>query len=598
MDAVFQKWCDKLLDTGKSNRLINYKETKMRTLEILKPSPSEVFNKISAGQTLNFYEIDDFIRRLKDEDIVSEESQADDEGKFDRVNKQQILEAVDGKLSKNEILSFKKGFTLRSILKNLKTIANSSITEKGINILYMTFGMLSWTESDISNYKYKSPLILIPVVIDNESRSLPYTIKQYEDDITTNPTLLYKMEHEFGINIPIFQDDENNEESLEGYLERVQNVVSKYNWDVSDDITIGTFSFLKINMYKDLVGNEKKILSNPTIKKLLNRATTEERESDYYDPDTEINTDTEITLHNVVDADSSQMSAILQAKKGNSFVLQGPPGTGKSQTITNLIAEFLHDGKKVLFVSEKLAALNVVYSNLKKAGLSDFCLELHSNKTNKKDVVDELYRVLSGNQKLLKSGAADELDELRKIKNQLDVYAETMHTIQPCINKTPYQILGAISKYRKIPAFDYVIESIGNKNLEFLKEASSIIESIEKFSENMEYDYRENCWYGYSCGDLTYENKIKVKNLLNQCENFLIQIKTKTNNLKNNVGIEYNKINEIQSNIKLLEVIKDLEFFDTSIFKVNTLNTLLKHITAYNKTIQEIKDKQDELFDI
>ncbi len=317
MDALFQKWCDKLLDTGKSNRLINYKDTKMRTIEILEPSSHEVFNKLSSGQTLNFYEIDDYIRSLKENELEDESTDGNlkDKGKFDRISKQKVVEALGNKLTKYEILSFKKGYSLRSILNNLKTIANTSLYEKGINILYVAFGLLTWTESDTSEYKYNSPLVLIPVTIENESKSLPYTLKQYEDDTTTNPTLLYKMEHEFGINLPIFQANEYSEESLEEYLERVKNIVSKYNWTVSDNVAVGTFSFLKINMYKDLIVNEKKILSNPTIKKLLNRAESEERESDFVDANIEINSDNEITLHNVVDADSSQMSAILQAKK-------------------------------------------------------------------------------------------------------------------------------------------------------------------------------------------------------------------------------------------------------------------------------------------
>jgi len=100
-----------------------------------------------------------------------------------------------------------------------------------------------------------------------------------------------------------------------------------------------------------------------------------------------------INQHNVVDADFSQTEAIEYAMMGKSFVLQGPPGTGKSQTITNIIAELIYSGKKVLFVSEKMAALEVVYNNLKKAKLSDFCLELHSYKANKKDFIDELYKI-------------------------------------------------------------------------------------------------------------------------------------------------------------------------------------------------------------
>lgn len=69
MDIVFDKWCEKLLDTGKGNRLINFKESKLRTVDILSPDTQTVFNKVENGDTLCFYEVDDYIRRLKDDEI-------------------------------------------------------------------------------------------------------------------------------------------------------------------------------------------------------------------------------------------------------------------------------------------------------------------------------------------------------------------------------------------------------------------------------------------------------------------------------------------------------------------------------------------------
>lgn len=597
MDAVFQKWCDKLLDTSKGNRLINYKDSKLRTIDILEPDYEYVFQKISAGQTLSFYEVDDFIRRLKDDEIETDEidSELKDKGKFEKISKQQILESITPLLAKNEILSFKKGFTLRKILGSIKKIANTSLTEKGINILYMAFGFLTWKESEISEYKFNSPLILIPITIENESNSLPFTVKYYEDEITTNPTLLYKMEQEFGIKLPIFQDEQHVEESLAEYLQRVKEIADKHGWSVANNVSIGTFSFLKINMYQDLINNERNILSNSTVKKLLNRNDESEKESDYVDCENFFKKDEEMFLHNVVDADSSQLSAIMQAKSGVSFVLQGPPGTGKSQTITNLIAEFLYEGKKILFVSEKLAALNVVFNNLKKAELSDFCLELHSNKTNKKDVISELYRVLSGNRKTMKETASHELEELKKVKHQLDEYVETIHTIQPCINKTPYQILGAISKYHNIPQFEYAIDSIHNKDIEFLKLATANLESFEKYSENVGYDYRQNSWYGYINGDLTYQNKIKIKKMLNKAEEFFKELIKQLKLLKKKTNFNFKTLLSIKDNLELLDTIEDLDFFDTALFKVDKLNTLWTAVSNYNKKIKEIEDTKKEL---
>src|SRR5206468_5882639 len=92
----------------------------------------------------------------------------------------------------------------------------------------------------------------------------------------------------------------------------------------------------------------------------------------------------------IYDADSSQHSALVDALAGKNLVIEGPPGTGKSQTITNLIAAALVSGKTVLFVAEKLAALEVVRNRLDKAGLGLFCLELHSHRTQKKEFLEDL----------------------------------------------------------------------------------------------------------------------------------------------------------------------------------------------------------------
>ena len=92
------------------------------------------------------------------------------------------------------------------------------------------------------------------------------------------------------------------------------------------------------------------------------------------------------------DADASQHSAIIDVMKGENLVIEGPPGTGKSQTIANIIANALGSDKNasILFLSEKLAALEVVKRRLDKAGIGEFCLELHSEKSSPKRVMESL----------------------------------------------------------------------------------------------------------------------------------------------------------------------------------------------------------------
>src|SRR5205085_12383510 len=129
----------------------------------------------------------------------------------------------------------------------------------------------------------------------------------------------------------------------------------------------------------------------------------------------------EKTFH-MLDADGSQRLCLEAAARGRSFVLQGPPGTGKSQTIANLIADCLANGKTVLFVSEKMAALEVVFKRLRQVGLGDFCLELHSHKANKREVVAELRRSLEERQQAAATLAPDEVEKIRQRREQLNAY--------------------------------------------------------------------------------------------------------------------------------------------------------------------------------
>lgn len=207
-------------------------------------------------------------------------------------------------------------------------------------------------------------------------------------------------------------------------------------------------------MYRDLKDNAKEILLNRNVRQLLDEPTDAEKL--YGDDNADAPAaDPLIELHSVVDADSSQIDAIEMAKSGKSFVLQGPPGTGKSQTITNIIAECLSDGKKVLFVSEKLAALNVVYDKLKQAGLAEFCLQLHSHKASKKSVIADICHTLRTGKSAVSSKAEVEIAIKEKAQHQLDAYAVELHKLRPVIEKSLYQLYEAHAAFRSAPDVEY-----------------------------------------------------------------------------------------------------------------------------------------------
>lgn len=587
MDIVFEKWREKLLDAGKGNRLINFKETS-RSLEVLAPDYETIFNKISNGDELSFYDVDTFVKEW-----IKEKELQEGDGEFDVITKQEVYDALSSKLKRNQILSFKKGSTLQRTLKNIKKVSIDSLLEKGINILYMAFGFLKWKEKDNASQYFSSPLILIPIHLNSiESKNPVFSITQYEDEINTNPTLSYLMKHEYNIVVPEFQDELHQDETLTDYISRVKEEVEFKGWDVSYKVSIGTFSFLKMNMYKDLEENEALILENNNVKKLLNRKVSNENVTTI-DFDEYFRQGKELGLHNVVDADSSQMRAIIKAQSGNSFVLQGPPGTGKSQTITNLIAEFLYNDKKILFVSEKLEALNVVFNNLKKVGLEDFCLELHSHKTNKKEVINELHRVLNKNKTEVATRASEEVEDLKKSKLQLDNYNTALHTIIPVIDKTPYEIISEITNLNnEVKEFEYAINRIETKGSVYLKDAIKQLTSYANFTDSVGYDYHLNSWYGFNNFKLSYYDKQEFKNKLYVARELVERLYDLVQKIDNKFKIKQLLIEDVNNNKNLLQVISKLEFFDKNIFNNNKLKKIYNSVTTFN--LKQTKLNEDK----
>jgi len=589
MDINFNKWCEQLLDAGKRNKLINFKDSKLRSLEILAPNIKIVFDKIKNGSRLSFFDVDRFVKLNEEEDFS--ESNFDNEEENTRIfSKQQIVSELSSRIRQNELLAYKRGYTLKKVLGTIKKVAKESLDEKGLNILYMAFGFLRWRESEDSNIWYNSPLVLIPVSVENNSANEPFFISAYEDELSTNPTLLYKIKSDFNVAIPEFNEDDD----LSNYFDSVECIVSSLGWSVVKEVAVATFSFHKMNMYNDLKENEDIILGNRNISKLLNISSDFSSQSPIEEVlmDDYFSSGRDMELYNVVDADSSQVEAIAKAKTGKNMVIQGPPGTGKSQTITNLIAEFLYDEKKVLFVSEKLAALKIVHKNLERVGLSDFCLELHSNKTNKKEVLTELYRTLCLAKTQVSDNADEEVASLLRSKNQLDEYVEILHTKQKIINRTPYELLGAISKFHKVQDFEYIIENIETKGSDYLLKVVDSIVEYQQAADVVGVDFRQNCWFGYNNSDTTYQKKIKLKTLLADATSYLEILSELIEQFNSKYQLAISSIDDLRQAINVFLVLKDFDFFDPNIFSVLKLNRFLELTNQLSNLQREMKEKE------
>jgi hypothetical protein len=343
-------------------------------------------------------------------------------------------------------------------LRKLRNSAETAIEETGANICYVAFGFLEWFESPTSDKGRLAPLLLVPVRIargrlNAENGTYNYTISYTGEEILPNLSLRELLRVDFGLALP-----ELDEETLpEAYFEAVAKLIRKTQprWRVRRYATVSLFNFSKLLMYLDLDPQlwpaYRPITEHPIVSRFF-ATRSEEGNGAGFGEEYAIDDlpDVHINYPIIDDADSSQHSALVDVIKGKNLVIEGPPGTGKSQTITNLIAAALAQGKKVLFVAEKLAALEVVKRRLDHAGLGDFCLELHSHKTQKRKVLDDINSRLS-NQRKYRTPQQIEADIQRyeELKEQLRGYAEQINSEWRSTGLTIHEILMGATRYRE-----------------------------------------------------------------------------------------------------------------------------------------------------
>lgn len=330
--------------------------------------------------------------------------------------------------------------------------AMTTLQEQGHNILYLALGFLEWyDEEKHPNDPKLAPLILVPVLIERRNIGKSFYIQWDGQDILTNLSLQMKFKREMDIELPSFNMPQNTEGITE-YINQIKEVISYIpKWKIHDKIQLGFFSFSKFVMYQDLniehTGLD--ISKKPLIKQMFPNENSNvlidepllNIEDEYKINQNNVKNLKYENTYNVLDADSSQMDVIEYVKSGHNLVVDGPPGTGKSQTIVNLIAELMASGKTVLFVSEKMAALEVVKSRLDNIGLGKFCLELHSHKTRKRDVLKDLENSLKDTH-IENIDIERDINRAETLKKQLNSYNEALHEPIYNINKSPFELIG------------------------------------------------------------------------------------------------------------------------------------------------------------
>lgn len=455
--AALQRLRSKLLDLTRRNRLLNYKES-AKSLRVVDELPDEIFRLlVLEGKEMQFLPLR--------EEKASSQGTLDgiipmpetDEGIIDRRHELPQPGATTAYRHRDTRLQTPfSDVVLERRCKKLLQESRSAIEETGSNFLHLAIGFLEWYESADSAELNRAPLILIPVKIersriDRETSCYTYVISSTGEDIEINLSLAEKLNRDFNLLLP----DLDDEVFPEAYLRDVAATVSlRPNWRVAREMVLGLFSFSKLLMYRDLDPDRwpegKRIIDHTNITRVLGgQQAGEPGDAQPYGEEYDIDRDVRASSTPLIlDADSSQSSVIIDAVHNEeNLVVEGPPGTGKSQTITNLIAAALHQGLSVLFVAEKKAALEVVRSRLDHAGLGDFCLELHSHKTQKGQLHADIGRRLK--KKFRDAKALDyEINDLARERDRLTAYSNLVNSQVGPSNETIYDIFWAAERCR------------------------------------------------------------------------------------------------------------------------------------------------------
>lgn len=418
-------WRDKLINLTAGNRLLNCRFAPTSSVVIKSPLPTALLTGLKGG--------------VEFEVVVPQDEDQDSSG----YRSPRLAEASGDPA------------VIARALRNLRTRASQQSLDTGLHILYLALATLEWRDADGDTRK--SPLILVPVHLLHERPESPFALRLAEEDIVVNPALALKL-RDLDVTLPTFEDGGVDGAGYSEFLSRVSVAVRKQpGWSVTDDSHLSYFSFTKEAMYRDLLENAAMIALNEAVAALACAGTDTARDLRFPElredlhPDVIDQTRPPEQHPMVLNADVYQRQAIAAAVAGRSFVVEGPPGTGKSQTIANMIAALLFEGRTVLFVSEKAAALDVVHKHLSAVGLAPFVLELHTHKAKRSDVARSLAHALSHRPEPPTGLSAVERQAARDERLKLNRYAVAINSVREPFGDSPMNAMRRLGALHGVP---------------------------------------------------------------------------------------------------------------------------------------------------
>ena len=534
-----EEWKRKIVDLSRRNRLLFFSRTRGSTLRIAEPSLPEIFERlVNSEEAWEFLMPPDSPETSGPENgqvtsqpllnlgPIQEHSETPNEGR--------ILLKHSHRHADEVMTDIEEGTQLRKILRNLHRRSRTDFEERGVRILFLTFGILKWKEVEQSEI-IKSPIILVPVELVRDSVNDPFQLCPVDEEIVINPALAVKLGDDFNIQLPSVPEEWDSG-TLEKFLTDFEAEIKKYAWSVEQECWLGLFSFHKLVIYHDLK-NHGQLLGSHTVVRCLCEEEKEAVRVDSPEPRELDKKTSPETSFLVADADSSQLVCIEAVKSGSNLVIQGPPGTGKSQTITNLIAEFVARGKSVLFVSEKMAALEVVFQRLQNANLGHFCLQLHSHRAKKRDVIQELYKTYAEQLQPKKGLTEYEAKQLVERRKKLNDYVHSLHLVRRPLGRSAFDGLGWVAELEEIAYVSAGAVDSSSMSPETLDGAEQLAHRLKPMWK-VAVAGEAFPWFGCILTAFTLESKASLRTQLNQCIDSVAVLRDAASLLALQLGLE------------------------------------------------------------
>jgi superfamily II DNA or RNA helicase/very-short-patch-repair endonuclease len=527
LDSKIDEWKSQLLDLTRRNKLVSFKPTKSKSLPFEEANPTTIAA-----------ELDD------DEELHLRKHPTDE------------TEAKP-KLASNELLPTRSPDEAANSLSQIELNNKQYLREQGVDSLYLSLGMFRWYSADYSDEANRSPLFLAPVELEEQTiqdgEKHDYVLKPKAEGLRLNPALRKKLAAERGIRLPA--DTALSLTEIDAAFETVYETLRGFDrWTIQPDVVLGIFDFTKFSLYTDLERNRSTIKDNSIIQALNgNMDPIQDAEGDITTPAASELDDVvdPIDTYQVLDADSSQQEAIEAAKRGKSFVLQGPPGTGKSQTIANIIAEKLAAGERVLFVSEKQAALNVVKNRLDDVGLGRFCLEVHGEKATNTDVLGSLETELKAPQIKPADDRVKRLRKLRDRRGTINQYGQHLFFSPTGWDLTAYQAFGIVSNHADAPRIDIDPTDPLSVGQETLDNAVDELETLARFDDVLD-KYDTSPWRHTTLRQWGVDTGDSMRDTLDKQLEAIETLQTVADDIESKLGIHAASLAELREVQQLL----------------------------------------------